>query len=200
MNKHFDNHFQKNIVTIHPGEYYASSEPNLISTVLGSCVSVAFFDKELRIGGLNHFLLAKASQFANSDITMAGRFGEYAIELLITDLIKMGSNRKSLTAKVFGGGHILETIGTEEPKIKVAADNVEFAFSYLKTEKIRVISSDTGGIYPRKIFYDPLTSKIWLKTLPKTHMQIDLIKRAEKRYASSIEKKKDTVGDIVWFS
>lgn len=199
MNTHYDNHFQKNIITIHPGEYYASSEPNLISTVLGSCVSVALFDKELGIGGLNHFLLAKATQFTNSDIGMAGRFGEYAIELLITDLIKMGSNRKSLTAKVFGGGHILDT-GPGKTKINVASDNVEFAFSYLGIEKIRIISSDTGGIFPRKIFYDPLTSKIYLKTLPKTHTQIDLIKRAEKRYVSSIEKKKDTVGDIVWFS
>ena len=110
MNRYFDNHFQKDVVTIYPGEFYSTKENEMISTVLGSCVSIVLYDKENKVGGINHFMLAKDSSIAELDTQNTnkklGKFGEYAIDLLIEDIKKHGGKVENFEAKVFGGGNI----------------------------------------------------------------------------------------------
>ena len=114
MNRYFDLHFNRNIVTIYPGEFWSSTGPEMISTVLGSCVSIALFDPIAGVGGMNHFMLAKDTNqeidggFPNRQDKLLGRFGEYAVEMLISDMEKKGAQLSRCTAKVFGGGNIFE--------------------------------------------------------------------------------------------
>lgn len=197
MNRYFDSHFNKDIVTIYPGEFYVSTEDELISTVLGSCVSIAIFDQEKKFGGMNHFILAKDSKMIN-DYGLAGRFGEYAIELLITEMVKRGSKRENLVSKIFGGSNIFGS--PNESQNKVGDVNVRFTYDYLAREKIPVLASDTGGIEPRKIFFDPSSAKIWLKRIKNNiHAKTTLLTN-EITYIQSVEKdKKKTGGEVVWF-
>ncbi len=166
MNKYFDSHFNKKVVTLYPGEYYSSSGDELISTVLGSCIAVAFFDNAKLIGGMNHFMLAYDSSAAGGANALQGigQFGEYSMDLIINNLLEKGSCKGNLSAKVFGGGSVLGVIPKTDMQ-NVVKSNIDFAFSYLKHESIPVMSSDVGGVYARKIFYDPATSKIWLKRI-----------------------------------
>ena len=100
MNKHFDPHFQKDIVTIHPGEFFTSKDDIYIATVLGSCISVALYDIKLGFGGMNHFMLPKSNREEPLSSEDEGRFGNYAMELLINDMINNGSFKQNLRAKV----------------------------------------------------------------------------------------------------
>ncbi|MBO4729182.1 MAG: hypothetical protein J5631_12220, partial [Spirochaetaceae bacterium] len=72
MNTHFDSHFNKQIITILPGEFYSTDKPVLISTVLGSCISIALYDPELKLGGLNHFMLPTTNRTQEISIEEQG--------------------------------------------------------------------------------------------------------------------------------
>ena len=198
MNTYFDSQFNKKIVTIYPGEYYFGFGDEYISTVLGSCIAVALYDQHMQFGGLNHFMLAKDGLGTRENDVLAGRFGEYAMELLINEMLKMGAQRKYLTAKVFGGSNVLcSDVGSQAEQVGEA--NIKFAFDYLNREGIPIISSDTGGTNPRKIFYDPASSKIWQKKLRNTIHEHEYIKKKEKEYLAQQHAKEQQAGDIIWF-
>lgn len=192
MTRRFDHQFQKEVVTIHPGEYYATREDLLIGTILGSCVAVALWDEQKGIGGLNHFMLAYANAESNGS---AARFGIHAMELLINDLMKLGSHKKDLRAKVFGGGSILQNaLGSHMSKIP--QENIHFALEFLNTEGIPVLAHDVGGVWPRKIFYFPKTAKVLLKRITK---QIDKIVEADASYMEKAKKQILQEGTITLF-
>ncbi|MDR2898514.1 MAG: chemotaxis protein CheD [Spirochaetaceae bacterium] len=196
MNRHYDPHFGKDIVTIHPGEYYTSTEDIYIATVLGSCISVALFDTQLQLGGLNHFMLPKSSR----DVVLEedeGRFGDYAVELLINDMMKKGAKRAHLQAKIFGGSNVLEDNGYHQNMTGI--NNINFALNFLKEERIPILVNDTGGIFPRKIYFHPQTTKVFLKRIQKSGMTVAEIKKREEAYQQSLKKMEKEAGDITWF-
>lgn len=102
--RYFDREFQVEAVKILPGQYYAASGQGAITTVLGSCVSTCLWDPVQRVAGMNHFMLPGDTATAASPWTASARFGVYAMELLINDMIRIGADRTRLVAKVFGGG------------------------------------------------------------------------------------------------
>ena len=193
MNRYFDLHFNRNIVTIYPGEFWSSTGPEMISTVLGSCVSIALFDPIAGVGGMNHFMLAKDTNqeidggFPNSHDKLLGRFGEYAVEMLISDMEKKGAQLSRCTAKVFGGGNIFNTASVDGRDL-VGESNIKFAFDYLKKNNIEVKSSDTGGNSPRKIFFDPVTSKVFLRHIDsRTENDNQFLKSKEDSYIETLK-------------
>ncbi len=183
------------MVTIHPGEFFATSSDTIISTVLGSCVAVGLFDEGSAMGGLNHFMLP--GEVGRDDIARDpnAKYGMYAIELLINDLMKMGAKKDALKAKVFGGASVLRI--SRVSAAKIPQSNVDFAFEYLGKEGIPVLASDVGGIEPRKIFFYAKTGKVLLKRIPPT--QEALVEREEERYLSSL-KEKSPEGQIRLFT
>ncbi len=193
MNRYFDMHFNKNIVTLHPGEFWATGENEMISTVLGSCVSIVLFDAIAGIGGMNHFMLAKDTSVDGSAKTMdvgigLGRFGEYAMEMLVSDMTKKGASLERCQAKVFGGGNIFGVADTSNTQVGKA--NIEFAFDWLKTNNVEVISSDVGGNLPRKLFFDPKTFKVFLKHINNAQHNDDdyLRKQEEEGYLKTLRE------------
>lgn len=188
MNSYFDNHFNKKIVTIYPGEFYSSTESEMISTVLGSCISIALFDSENKIGGLNHFMLAKDNSVEDERESnrLMGKFGEYAMELLIKDVLAKGANFKNLQAKVFGGSNVFNL--PPASGAQVGEVNIKFAFDYLKQKNIPVVTSNTGGTAPRKIFFDPISSKVYLKYIQNHNVDAQLESK-EEAYLNGINLK-----------
>lgn len=161
MFRHSISQFDQELLTIHPGEYFATLDDSVISTVLGSCVAVGIFDPALGAGGLNHFMLP--GEYRKSDLLKSpnAKYGMYAMELLINDLMKLGADRRSLRAKVFGGGAVLRLPGGGNTRIPDS--NIDFAFEYLAKEGIPVEASDVGGRLARKIFFFARTGRVLLK-------------------------------------
>jgi chemotaxis protein CheD len=186
MYRHFNSKFQKNVTILHPGEYYASSEDEIISTVLGSCIAVALYDPMKRVGGLNHFMLPGALDDNGKLMSETGKYGVFAMEFLINELMKLGSKRQDLVAKVFGGGHVLR--GSELHVSRVPEGNIEFAYTYLNTEKITVESADVGGTTARKIFFYPQTFKVLLKRITGT--LITSVEHEEEEYLRKLREER----------
>lgn len=155
----FDQHFKYAAVKVLPGEFFVSDEDLLIMTVLGSCIAACIWDSRLRIGGMNHFMLPEGGA------DTSGRYGSYAMELLINELIKRGSMREHMQAKVFGGAAVISGMTS----MNVGERNTQFVLDYLATERIPVVSKDVMDIYPRKVVFFPVTGKAMVKRLAHAH-------------------------------
>lgn len=146
------------IYFLKPGELISLKEPSKIKTLLGTCVAVCLFDKNLKIGGMNHFMLHEGSP----DPTLRGKYATNAIPLLISDMLRLGSQRVSLQAKIFGGADNTTGFSTTS---QIGMRNVEYAIQMLAEEKIPIVAQNTGGSLGRKIFFYTNTGSVYMKFL-----------------------------------
>ena len=160
-----------------PGEYYYTSGDEMIVTVLGSCVSVCICDPVAHIGGMNHFMLPEAGGDTSSWDEEA-RYGIHAMELLINGIMSLGGSRERLEVKLFGGGRIMRNMSD------IGRRNIDFARRFIATEGLMLMSSDTGGPWPRKVMYHPATGKAWVKRLKA--LNNDTIIEREREHKNSL--------------
>lgn len=188
-NRYFDPTFSAEAVKVLPGEYFVTTTDMVVVTVLGSCVAACIRDREKGIGGMNHFMLAEGGD----DQTASARYGGYAMEILINHLLKLGARRDRLEAKVFGGGRVMASLSGA----MVGERNANFVLDYLQTEHIPVASQDLLDVYPRKVYFFPVTGRVMMKKLARLHN--DTVTRREKEYASRLSEV-PVAGDIELFT
>lgn len=187
---YFDRTFDCEAAKISPGEYYFTHKNMVIVTVLGSCVSACIRDRFSGIGGMNHFMLPDGGKAdRDSPVSESMRYGTYAMEVLINQLLKNGARRENLEAKIFGGGNVLKSFTS----MNVGDRNAAFVRNYLKDEGILVTGEDLNDIYPRKVYFFPKTGRVLVKKLKNMHN--DTLMKREETYASRL--KTDTVGGEV---
>jgi chemotaxis protein CheD len=162
MYKNYSRRLKRIVLTLTPGEYYVSQDLDIISSMLGSCISACIFDVTNKIGGMNHFMLPSQIDPDNLFYTKTGRYGMYTMELLIGDLIKLGAERKNLKAKIFGGSNILKFRNTEG---NIPDSNIQFTKKFLEMEQIPLLAMDVGGCIGRKILFFTDTGTVLLKKL-----------------------------------
>ena len=179
-NVYYDRTFDCDAAKILPGEYYYTGKDMLIVTVLGSCVSACIRDRVKGLGGMNHFMLPDGGDPGNP-VSASMRYGSFAMEVLINDLLKAGARRENLEAKVFGGGAVLRGFSA----MNVGERNAAFVINFLKTERIPVLAEDLNDIYPRKVYFFPRTGKVLVKKLMQTHN--DTLAKRELDYASRLK-------------
>lgn len=176
-NRYFDRHFDRNAVKILPGEFFATTDKTMIVTVLGSCVSVCLRDPLTGIGGMNHFLLPSDERTDDLQATESARYGSYAMEVLINELLKLGAMRSRLEAKVFGGGNVVPGFTVNN----VGQRNAEFVLDYLDTESIPILAKDLLDVYPRKVYFFPETGEVKVRKIKSLHNSTILDRESEYR-------------------
>lgn len=143
---------------LHSGMLFVSRERCQITTILGSCVSVCLWNSQLKVGGMNHYLLP----LWNGEGLSTPKYGNIAMAKLIQLVLGLGSKKSKLQAKVFGGA---STVASGRGLIKVGERNIVLALETLEREGIPVINSDLGGNFGRKIIFDTGTGTVLLKTI-----------------------------------
>lgn len=135
-------------VKVLPGEFYVSTQDEMVSTVLGSCVSACIHDVRRGIGGMNHFMLPEPlgeRDDWSSTVGRAARYGSDAMEQMINVILRAGGQRADLRVKIFGGGRVLAQM------TDVGKRNIEFVQRYIAAEKLNLCASDLGDVYPRQV-------------------------------------------------
>jgi len=149
------------------GTYYVSRHPDaVLSTVLGSCISVCLTDPDAGIGGMNHFLLPYGHGSDSGHI----RFGVNAMEKLMDELLQNGARRSQLQAKLFGGAKMSANL------VDIGRANADFAHEFLACEAIPVVSESIGGTSARRVVFRPATGQA--KMLFVANDQVDQQERA----------------------
>lgn len=189
-NRYWDSTFDVEAVKLLPGEYYVTTRNLMLVTVLGSCVAACIRDRVSGIGGMNHFMLPGSKE--DSPIAPGPRYGSYAMEAMINQLLKAGAKRENLEAKLFGGGNVLRGFTVSN----LGERNAEFALRYLKDENISVVANSLLDIYPRKIYFFPATGKVMVKKLYQPNN--DTIIEREAEYGARL-KQTDIEGEIELF-
>ena len=160
MRRYYDEVQECTVIKLFTGGCYVSTEPDeLIITILGSCIAACIRDPYAKVGGMNHFLLP--GQGVTEDM-QSMRFGSFAMEQLINELMKRGARRERLEVKIFGGGNVMAGLSD------VGQRNIHFVHNFLRTEQIPIAAEDVGGPYPRRVHYAPDTGKVMLRKLRRT--------------------------------
>jgi chemotaxis protein CheD len=193
VKRYWDNAMAISSAKLMPGEVYVSGEDEMIMTVLGSCVSACIRNPRTNIGGMNHFMLPQMGASA-SMLTLDGtaaRYGNWAMEVLINEILKYGGSKRDLEVKLFGGGKVLDNM-----TVDIGKRNVDFVFSFLDKEGIDIVAHDVGDRFPRKLLYFPNTGKVRVRKLQSTN-QATVVRR-EAAYLNDI-KTAPRDGDIDLF-
>jgi len=179
------------MMKVFPGEFYLTKETNeVLVTVLGSCVSACIRDPIAGVGGMNHFMLPQHGSGAWGNDLKSTRFGNFAMEKLLNELIKAGCVRERMEIKVFGGGNVTDTSNA------VGSENAEFILAYLRAEGLRSAATDLGGTLPRRIHYYPATGRVVRRLLGVSERYS--IDREETDYGSRLQQQQPA-GEIELF-
>ncbi len=181
------------MVKVFPGEFHVTARPDeTLVTILGSCVAACIRDPVTGLGGMNHFMLPQGHSSGWGNDPQSTRYGNFAMEKLINELIKGGCSRDRMEIKVFGGGNVIDTISNRP----VGTQNAEFVLHFLEAEGLRCAVQDLGGQYPRRIHYSPATGRVVRRLLGTGDSHV--ITREERDYAARLQAKKPA-GDVELF-
>ena len=196
ISRFWDHSHQTCAARILPGEFYVSRHNEVITTVLGSCVSACVRDTTIGVGGMNHFMLPASSKRSNDGWGgkdfLATRYGIAAMESLINEILKNGGRKDRLELKLFGGGKVM-AMGINS----IGERNIEFAKEFAQTEGLHVTSEDLGDVFPRKVHYFPRTGRAMVRRLRS--LQCQSIIDQEKKYERTLDKPQKDSGAIELF-
>jgi len=179
------------MVKVFPGEFYVTAKQDeVLVTVLGSCVTACIRDPLAGVGGMNHFMLPQDGSGGWGDDLRSARFGNFAMEKLLNELIKAGSSRERMEIKVFGGGNVTDTSNA------IGSDNADFVLRYLAAEGLRCAAQDLGGTQLRRIHYYPASGRVVRRLLGASERVV--INREERDYGSRLVEQKPS-GEIELF-
>jgi chemotaxis protein CheD len=148
-------------------DYKYARNPDIIVTyALGSCVGICLYDKLVKVGGLSHIMLPESSMFSKNE-TNRMKFADTAIVDLVQDLLKLGVDRRRLTAKIAGGAQMFEVqsgsmVGT------IGDRNISSVKNTLYSLKIPIIAEDTGLNYGRTVYFDLETGIMKVQSLSRS--------------------------------
>jgi chemotaxis protein CheD len=180
---YYDAQHDAYVVKILPGDHYVSNAPDeVLSTVLGSCVSACIYDPKTKRGGMNHFMLPKSESGTWGGHSAGMRFGNFAMEVLINEILTLGRKRTDLEVKIFGGGQIMGDI------MGVGDKNIAFIKDYVLSENLRVTQKSLGERCARRLFYFPATGVVIEKKVPVEGENQEIIKQ-ETRYQRAFKPK-----------
>ncbi|MBE9467035.1 MAG: chemotaxis protein CheD [Bacteroidetes bacterium] len=160
---------KNNIHFLYPASLFVTEKPFLVNTLLGSCVSICLWDKILKIGGINHFMLP----FWNGEGLASPKYGNIAIEKLLDEMINLGSKKYNLIAKIFGGGAVIDT---KTDSFNIGTRNIKIAIDILNDKKIPIVAKSIGGDLGRKIQFNVKSGEVKMRYIKKQNYQIPNIK------------------------
>ncbi|WP_286239174.1 chemotaxis protein CheD [Neptuniibacter halophilus] len=168
-------------VKVYPGDYFVANTELVITTVLGSCISACIHDPVAGFGGMNHFMLPEGD--ARDDLCRSSRYGLFAMEQLINELMKHGCSRHNMQVKLTGGGRMIAGMSN------IGQQNIDFILKYIEDESLNLIASDLGGDQARKVAYFPLEGRMLVNKLD--HREDQRLIEAERSYQVDVNQHLD---------
>ncbi len=146
------------VINVEIGDYAVIKCPGrILSNALGSCVAIVLYDERNKIGALAHVMLPCAPK--NQEIKKPGKYANTAVQTMISEMKKLGTNRNGrIRAKLIGGAHMFKK-NPEDGK-SIGNRNVEFAREALKNTKIKLSKEETGGNCARNVTLDTDNGKV----------------------------------------
>lgn len=183
--RYYDQVAEVTVIKVFSGDCCVSTQPReMMVTVLGSCIAACIRDPFAGVGGMNHFLLPDSANVTG----VSTRYGAYAMEKLINEILKNGGRRERLEVKLFGGGNVIEN------SAKIGEKNCIFVTEYVKSEGLKVATQDLGGTSPRRVHYYTDTGKVMVRKLKRDEDYAN-VKKEEVDYQKTINTETTKTAD-----
>ena len=150
-------------VYLRPGERHFAENPTLVTTVLGSCVSVTMHSRRLAAGAICHALLPEGN---GEKDTVGFRYVDSSIRRMVGWFDRLGVRRRDIEVKLFGGADLLKVAATCAGNATVGHSNIEMAIKTIESEKLRLLASDVGGNAGRKLYFYSHTGEVLVRRIP----------------------------------
>lgn len=166
---------KKNLEKIHLniGEVYITQMPRVIWTILGSCISVVFYNQRLQTGGICHAQLPeKRRQYESCmktcPVKCSGRssdserfkFVTCSVHYMLEQFHSYGIQDREIEVKLFGGANVFQTKDTTNT---VGSQNIEMAMQFIQQYHLNLVSKHIGGKSGITIYFHSHTGKVFLK-------------------------------------
>lgn len=168
-------------VKVKPGEFYIARSNMVLTTVLGSCISACIYDPQAGYGGMNHFMLP--ASHSNADMGRSLRYGLFAMEQLINELMKHGCSRERMQVKLAGGGEMMRGYSS------VGQQNINFIMQYIQDEGLNLLADDLGGDRARRVAYFPIEGRMLVNKLD--HREDQRLIEEERSYSIDVDQHMD---------
>jgi chemotaxis protein CheD len=139
-----------------------TSPGRLITVGLGSCIGIALYDQQLKIGGLAHIMLPDSTQFNN--VTNPFKFADLALPILLEKLQKMGSSPRNLRAKIAGGASMF-SFSDKSMIMDIGSRNCGAVKTALGKLNLPLLSEEVGGNRGRTMILDTQNGIVQIKTV-----------------------------------
>ena len=143
-----------------PGHVVASTQPALVTTLLGSCVSVCLFNQQAKFGAINHYMLPTTSSGVRSP-----KYGDFAIRSLVQFMYKNSGGLEKVVAMVFGGASVVRSITYG---VNIGDENVAIARKMLSEYRIPIVKAMTGGLQGLKVRYRTWDNQVQFRRIQKS--------------------------------
>jgi chemotaxis protein CheD len=140
-----------------PGKYRISKQPEVVETLVGSCVTVCLFNIKTGYAAMNHFLRDHSSRQDEDDI---GKYGTTATEYIVNTLMDLDPAANHYRAQIFGGAAVLKTNNSFE---SIGTMNSDIARMILTKHRIRIIRQEIGGTRGRRVRFDTSTNTVFCR-------------------------------------
>ena len=145
---------------IKTGEMAVGKNNTVIKTgSVGSCVVVALYDDEAKVGGLAHSMLPARREGSEDDSDAQAKYADEAVDNLVVEIEKNGGDKSKLVAKLVGGGAMFKNSSSH-----IGDDNVASAKSKLTELGIHVENEDTGGSMGKSVELNLSTGLVKVET------------------------------------
>ena len=154
------------VVNLHPGELFVAKEPTLITTLLGSCVSVCLYCSAIKAGAMCHGVMPAKPERDEESFRFVDTSVSYMVEVMAR---QRGFSCAALEAKLFGGADVLSLklgLGRERPTI--GAQNIQAAKAALRKHGVPIVTEHIGGDRGCKLFFYTHTGDVYLKLIPRS--------------------------------
>lgn len=160
-------------VYLKPGEMHLAVVPTVVSTVLGSCVSVTMFAPREKAGAICHGLLPSClqQQGCGGGCVEGFRYVDCSIRRMLEAFRALKVRPAELQVKVFGGADLIAaTRNGSRSSPTVGRQNIDTALTGIEREGLTLITHDVGGSGGRKLFFFTHTGEVLLKRLGKEEL------------------------------
>jgi chemotaxis protein CheD len=154
------------VINLHPGELFVAQEPTLVTTILGSCVSVCLFCPQRKIGAMCHGVMPSRDEkydlesfrFVDSSVT-------YMVDVLTNGM--KGGHGATLVAKLFGGAEVLNMQGRPDAR-SIGAQNIAAARKALAHHGINLTAERVGGREGYRLYFYTHTGEVFVRSVKRS--------------------------------
>jgi chemotaxis protein CheD len=138
-----------NLINVGIADFSVSAAPDILRTILGSCVGICLYDPGIKIGGMCHIMLPSLKGNSMS----VKKYADKAIPMMLEEMEQRGADRKRIIAKVAGGSTMFN-VSENSLMGEIGNNNSNRVREVLRELGITSVAEDTGGNYGRTIdFY-----------------------------------------------